>query len=111
MVEKGHQIAFRRDARMADPAGRLVENLPDRKFQAFTAVDVADDGEAAAVGRPIRPKDVFQNVAGRAASGHAHPRERAARLEGSDDVSAERKGHLAGPGDAEDVGAGQPERA
>src|SRR5262245_24551460 len=67
MVEKGDDIASRRDARVADPARRLVENFACRKLQPVVPSGGANESDALAVRRPGGVDDVFEEIAGGAA--------------------------------------------
>ena len=51
---------------MADPAGRLVEHLPDRELQPVAPLGRAHDRDGAAVRRPVRVAHVLEQVARRA---------------------------------------------
>ena len=94
MVHEGHQVALRRNSRIADPAAAgLVEHLADGKLEPVAATHVADHGQAISVGGPICPFDIFENWPGCAArqrrSGqcaHVYP--------GSDGMAAQGKRHL-----------------
>jgi hypothetical protein len=86
-----------------------MEDLPNRKLEAVTAIDFADDGQAAAVRGPIRPFHVFEHFPRGAACGHPHAGERAARFEGSHGMAAQREGRLARTGDCQDIGARESE--
>src|SRR5262249_55417406 len=96
---------------MADPAGRLVEGLPNRELQTAAAIDVADDGEAVAVRRPIRPLHVLEHVAGRTAARDAHARECATGLERTHGMAAAGTRHRAVARDAQDVRPRKTDRA
>src|SRR5262249_7719019 len=46
MVHERDDAAFRRDAHVGEPAGRVVEDLPDGSLDPAASRYVADDGEA-----------------------------------------------------------------
>src|ERR1019366_3325178 len=52
MIRKCDEVAFGRDARMANPSAGLVERLSDGEFEAIAASHVANHGHAGAVGGP-----------------------------------------------------------
>ena len=94
MVEKGHHIAFGRNSRMTDPAAGLVEDFSNRKFQAVTPANVAHYSQVDAVGRPIRPLNIFENFPGSAARQRCAG-QRADIHPGSGAMTIERDGHFA----------------
>ena len=55
VVEERDRVPGRRKARIADPAGRLVQHFPDGRLQTVPASGIPHDGEPLAVGGPIRP--------------------------------------------------------
>ena len=68
MLQERDPIAARREPQVAEvPPGR-VEDLADRILQPILAVDFPDDGEAFAVGRPVRLPDALEHLARRAAA-------------------------------------------
>ena len=64
MVGECDEIAFRRDAGMADPSSGLVERLSDGKFQAVAATHITNHGQAVAIRGPVGPLHLFQYFAG-----------------------------------------------
>src|SRR5260370_38250717 len=108
MVEKGNEVAFRRDSRVANPSCGLVERIPYRVLETHSRADDADNGKIGAIGSPVRRQHVLQNLA-RGASGKRRPGERTAALPAVDEVTAERKGELSRGRNREDVGAWQRE--
>ncbi len=63
VVKKSNLIASGRDARMADPAGRFIENMANRKLKTLPARHIAHDRERFSVRGPIRPVDILCNLA------------------------------------------------
>ena len=67
MLQKRHERAARRDARVAQIPGRgLEQHPPDRKLEAAPAVDGAEHGEADSIRREVGRLHAFQHLAGRA---------------------------------------------
>ncbi len=65
MVEEGDEVTAGRKPRIAHVAGRFIEHLPRRKFQAAESALIADDSELRAVGGPVCLLHRFENLAGR----------------------------------------------
>src|SRR5216683_8044722 len=64
MIHEGNAITLARNARMADPADRLIEDLSHGVFQAVAATNIAHDGKIVTVRPPVGPLDAFQDLAG-----------------------------------------------
>jgi hypothetical protein len=67
IVQEGDLISFRRDARVADPAGCLVQNVAHWIFELVVSLYVAHHREILSIRRPVRLLYVFNYLAGRAA--------------------------------------------
>src|SRR6185436_8935249 len=66
MVEEGDEIAAGREPRLADRAGRFVEDLADRNLQPPLASGFAHDGQIPSARLPVRPEDAVQDLPRRA---------------------------------------------
>ena len=109
MVEEGDPAAVRRDARVPDPTGGLVQHLSRRKLDpAFPLLD-PHDGEFLAVGSPVGVVDVLEERS-RGPSGRADAGEGPGTRERRVEVRSEEHSHLAGGRDGGEVGARNSER-
>jgi hypothetical protein len=63
MIVEGDEFPIGRNARVADPSGRLVENFSDREFEAATVANLPHDREALSVGGPVRFLNVLEDLA------------------------------------------------
>ena len=110
VVEEGDPLAVGRDADVAEPARRLEERRPHRVLDPALPGDPADDGEARALGPPVGPLHVLEDLPRRPAEqrrlGHDPRPDEAPRP-----VAVEREGHLARRGDGEDLRLRQREGA
>ena len=109
MLHERHQVAFRRDPRVAHPSGRLIENLSDRVLELAAQSDFADDRHLAAAGAPVGPVHVLLDLARSDAAADADLGERAVADERHLVVSVQRDGHLAGLRDPEEIRPDQTE--
>ncbi len=109
MIEKRDEVPLRRDPHVRHPARGPVDDLPDRVFELLRSSDFADDGELLAIGRPVRPLDVVQDLARRTAAGHRQARESAHPQERIDRVPPHRERHLSRAGDGQDLRPDQTE--
>ena len=94
---------------MADPSRSLIEDFPDGILQAILSAKVADHGEIASVGGPVRPLHAFQNFA-RSAAAKGHARQNTAIDEGLDVAALEQNGHFSCRRDGEHLGVLQAKR-
>ena len=94
MVDECDELPVRRYPGVADPAVRSIQDLPDRKFELSVSADFANDRQASAVGGPVGPQDVFEDLSRRAATGDPKLRQGPASHEGTGNVPIERDGHL-----------------
>lgn len=58
MIGEGDSAAVPREADMADPTARFVENLSDRVFEATFRADPSGDGDPFPVRSPVRREHV-----------------------------------------------------
>ena len=65
VIEKRDAVAFRREARVADVAGGLIQDLAHRVLDAGLAVHVPHDQERFAVGGPVRLLNPLRDAARR----------------------------------------------
>ncbi len=109
VVEESDPVALGRDAKVADVAARLVEDLSDRVLEAVFSFDFPDDRETRAVGGPVRLADVLDNLPRRSAS-QRHPRERAREESMVDPLRSREKQKLSLRRDGQQMGRGKSER-
>jgi hypothetical protein len=94
MVHESDPVAARGNARVTDPAARLVQHRADRVFEPIHRPDVADDREILTVRRPIRPVDVLEDLPRRRPPRGTDARERARADETRSNPPAERDREL-----------------
>ena len=83
VVEERDLVAARRDPRVGDPTGGLVQDLADGILQPDLPGLLANDGETLAVRRPLGPQHVLEDLFRRAAARHPEAGERARPVEGN----------------------------
>src|SRR3989442_5424287 len=75
MLEKRHQVPFRGNTRITDPARRGgVEHPASGEFEAEALAHIVNDGDAVAVRPPIRILDILQDRPWRRAGRRARQR-------------------------------------
>ena len=110
VVDERDEAAVGRDADVAYPAGRVIQDLSDRVVEPVAVPHVARHGQTLAVGRPVGILHVLEDLAWRAAR-QRNPRQRAGRFEAEHEVTVERERELPRGGDREEAGPRQPQRA
>ena len=95
MVHESDPVAAWGNARVTDPAARLVQHRTDRIFQPIQWPDVADDRQILTVRRPIRPVDVLEDLSRRRSPRGTDASERARADETRSNSPAERDRELA----------------
>src|SRR5262245_39321025 len=63
VVQQGDVVAAGGEARMSNPARRLVEHRADRGLETVAAARVAHDGETLPIRRPVRPLHAMKPLA------------------------------------------------
>ena len=109
VVQERDLVAVRRDPRVGDPAGGLVEDLPDGILEPDLPALLTNDGETLAVRGPVGPEHVLEDLLRRAAAGHPETRQRARPRERDGAAAVQRNGHLAGWRHGEHLGVREAE--
>ena len=109
VLEESDPVAARREPQVAQVAARLAQDFSDGELQAVLSADLADHGEARAVGRPVRLAHVLENVS-RRPSLERHLRQRALENVVRDVARARQQREVAARGDGEQVHAAQAQR-
>ena len=102
VVQEGDPFPVRRDPHVAEPAGRLEQRRSHRVLHPALSPGPADDREARAVGPPVGPLHVLEDLARRPAEKRGlgqDPRPD----EAPGPVAVEREGHLARRGHGQDL--------
>src|SRR5438270_517435 len=106
MVNEGDDVSLWRDARVTDPAVRLIENFIGRELESLAAVYLPHDGHAGTIGRPVSPLDIFENLA-RSTADERDLRQRSRRQKRIAGMAAERQSHFALRRNGQNVGSGR----